>query len=750
MRMNKNSSFVLLLILLCMCCSEANAKIVGKFNPFFADKETDHVSEMKTEYIARSVITKAYTLDLLYKNPETKEIYNSVKVYYLRKNIAKIIDPKCNNKYGLIIDVNKVKDLKLDIYNDDEYLSYLRAVNRNEVLKYIASLRKQNKEFIPIFINEAALYFNNPEFYIGYAQYLTAKSKKKITQEIADYYLLGGDYQSVVTMFENSRFYSQSQRAFIYSKAGLYNKAFELILSNSGFNNEGLSKICEMVIIESDLTEEQKEAILLNLPLEASNKLVEYYVEITQPMKGYLFARYRFKSNGDLLTSLKSKELNLRNDVNAITTEDVLPLYMLAGWYKETYDLHIKSRNYLKAVEIVDQYPGLSFSDSLSTFSNAAAQVISINSKDKNSITHAADLYARAQDWNKAGFCSEQAGNYNQAIEYYEKGTPKNIVELSRLYEIAGNYKQAADYLVLADPTDYEQIAKLYEKGKEYKKAATYYLIARNYTKCITCAEAIYPKDYGMLVDAYFAKGNSVEVVNNLKELYRENPEIASKYFIKTNHKDLYRSISIEAGKFQDALNTYLPDAEYSDSEIDELITLSINAGDKQKEILFSNIMLDRCADNVDNLDIPELSAAIALAQKIGNQSKVQVFASAKKKLLADQAAEQARLAKEEREEKARLAKEEKEEKARIAAEEREERNNRTGNYTAYTRNYGSVITIDKNEWFQFLIDSKGNISAANDGRMVGNDLYDKDGEYIGYYKNSRIHIKSGMVFSRE
>ena len=643
-----------------------------------------------------------------------------------------------------------MKNMKLEIYHDDAYLKYFRAIKRSDVLIYLTSLSKPNKEFIPIFIGEAAFYFNNPEFYVAYAQYLTAKAKSKVTQEIADYYLLGGDFQSVVSILEKSRLYSQPQRAYIYAKAALFDKAFEVILASSGFSNERLAKICEMVFIASDLTDDKKEAILLSIPLDASNKLVDYYIEIKQPMKGYLFAKYRFKANTELLATLKSKELNLRNDKNAITTEDILPLYLLAGWYKEAYDLHAKNRNYLKAVEILDQHPSLICSDSLSTFSNAAAQIIYGSSKDINSYTQAAELYARAQDWNNAGFCADKANDYFKAIEYYEKGTPKNNAELSKLYEKEGYFKQAADYLVLAAPTDYEPIAKLYEKAKEYKKAATYYIKAGNYAKCIACAEAIYPRDYGMLIDAYYAKGSSVEVMNNLKELYREQPEIAGKYFIKTNHKDLYRSISIEAGKFQDALNTYLPDAEYSDSEIDELITLSINAGDKQKEILFSNIMLDRCADNVDNLDIPELSAAIALAQKIGNQSKVQVFASAKKKLLADQAAEQARLAKEEREEKARLAKEEKEEKARIAAEEREERNNRTGNYTAYTRNYGSVITIDKNEWFQFLIDSKGNISAANDGRMVGNDLYDKDGEYIGYYKNSRIHIKSGMVFSRE
>ena len=63
----KSRILVVLVAILSTVCNYAIAKSADKFNSYFADKESEIVAEVKTEFIARSVITKAYTLDMLNK-----------------------------------------------------------------------------------------------------------------------------------------------------------------------------------------------------------------------------------------------------------------------------------------------------------------------------------------------------------------------------------------------------------------------------------------------------------------------------------------------------------------------------------------------------------------------------------------------------------------------------------------------------------------------------------------------------------
>jgi len=327
-------------------------------------------------------------------------------------------------------------------------------------------------------------------------------------------------------------------------------------------------------------------------------------------------------------------------------------LLMQAGLYADAYDLLVKNKDFNRAVELIDKHASNSYADTVLVFTKAAEQLASNSSSDNNTI-RIVSLYARAHNWDKAGYYSAQNKVYKKAIDFYERCDPKDNEELSKLYENVDNYTKAANYQILADSTAYESIARLYEKGKNYNKVAVYYAKAKMYNNSIACAELTDPKDIILLADTYYAAGNNQKLLIVLDDMYLQNVPLAGDYYKKTGNVDIYRKKLTDSGKYKEILDTYDSNANYINDEVDMLIELSKKADDRSKEVKFTNVKLARLSESIDNMTIEELDDAMKLASDISNNTMKQKFINLKNK------------------EKTRIAKEEKEEKARIAVEEK-------------------------------------------------------------------------------
>jgi hypothetical protein len=617
------------------------APTINSFS-YFADAESDIVSDLEVASVARSLETKVYTLDMLYKNKATRNLYNKLSIDYLIKSKAAAIDPEAKNKYGLIIDLAKEKNIKLEIYNDKAYMDYFRSVKRGDILNYCSGLMPSNGKLIPVFINEAARYFNNPEFYSAYADYLSDQSKN--LPEIINYYMLGNDFIKASALLDKTKGFSATQRIHIYAKAGNYEKALNEHSKSKKPSIEDVAKLCVLICADKDMDGRRKETLLNQVQDNEAMQILTYYDENKLFLQGYLFAQYRFKSDATLLSSWNNKVTSAKSRYMNNPSDETIALFVQAGLVNDAYDMLVASKSYLSAVDLVDRYSTGVYADTLFVFSKAAEQLAAGN--DENNFTRVIRLYERAKDWNKAGYYSAQMKDYSNAIDYYERSDNKDNAELSNLYEKVENYTQAVSYLIKADSNAYLPIATLYEKGKDYKQAAVYYLKVKNYTKAAACAELTNPKDYELLADVYLASGNGAELLKVLDKLYLENLSIAGSYYKESGNIEAYRSKLKGSGEHQKALDTYDSTVGYSADDIDMLIELSTKAGDRSKEIQFINIKLARLEENSDNFSSEEFDDAIKLATQANNDTFKQKFISKK-------AQAQKRLADEEREEKA-------------------------------------------------------------------------------------------------
>ncbi|MDD2230700.1 MAG: hypothetical protein PHY48_15040 [Candidatus Cloacimonetes bacterium] len=609
------SSFsrILIICLLFSVSAVFAAPTINSFS-YFADSESDIVSNFELASIARSLETKVYTLDMLYKNRATRNLYNELSIEYKIKNEASAIDSGTKNKYGLIIDLDRRKDIKLEIYNDKAYLDYFRSVGRGDILSYCSGLSPSNSKLIPVFINEAARYFNNPEFYCAYADYLSGKSKN--LQEIINYYLLGKDYVNASSLLEKNKSFSAVQKMHIYAKAGNYEKALAEHTKRKNPPIEGIAKLCVMISADENLDIRRKETLLSQVPDSEATQLLAYYENNKQILPGYLFTLYRFKSDTALLATWNNKMTSAKSTYMNNPSAETIALFIQAGWVNDAYDMLVSNKSYLSAVDLMDRHSTGAYADTLHVFSMAAEQLAA--GKNENDFTRVIRLYERAQDWDKAGYYSAQMKDYTKAIDYYERSDNKDNAELSMLYEKVENYAQAA----------------------------AYYVKAKNYDKAAACAKLTNPKDYKLLADVYLASGNGVELLKVLDKLYLEDLSIAGSYYKESGNIEVYRNKLKGSGEHKKALDTYDSTVGYSADDINMLIELSTKAADKNKEIQFINIKLARLEENSDNFSSEEFDDAIKLATQANNDTFKQKFISKK-------AQAQKRLADEEREEKA-------------------------------------------------------------------------------------------------
>jgi len=672
-----NKYWTTILVLLGLCFTYMWASDIS-YARFFRDLESDEKMMKEPISLTSSVLTKIYTLDLLYKSPSTRYIIDQLFIVYQIKHSNMSLDTNYHNKYGLVIDPGKTNRMTLEIYNDSTYLDYFRGIGRDKILDYLLSLNKNNDKFITDFIDNAAMFFTNPNFYSAYADYLQAKEDKD-TEKVINYLLLGGDYNAAADILVSCKGFSNSQRVKVLEMAQRVNEAYELCLKTDSMNYlriselatscgmfdialstyqnspeasvKGLANICEYFVWNKKYPDIDIQSILLNISDNNALELAQYYLDREEYIKGYQFATTRLGSNHELLSTIKSRAL-IKIPQGSIS-KDEIKQYVDLGWQKDVYNTFVSAKDYLSAIDVIDTYPA-SYSDTLLTFKCAAEQTI--ESGRVTNINEAILLYARANEWNSAGFYAANFGRYQQAIEYYEKNEVKDNCELSRLYEMISDYAQAINYQMQADSTAYARIAELYEKAEMYHQSVAYYNKAGMFAKSASVAEMINPKDFKLLVEAYYALGDINHVIHYLENLFSESSMLAGEYYIKTGNVETYRDKLLDAGKYQEALNTYSIEDNYTVENLNWLIELSIKAHDRSKEISLSSALLKRAYEKIDVLSLDELANAIAIATNIGDNTVRQKFAT---QLIN---------------EKNRIAKEEKEERARLLAEEREEK----------------------------------------------------------------------------
>ncbi len=690
--MNRSLKIMCVSAVMMLLAITAYTKPDTKNIQYFNDAKNDTISVISTnQTLLLSEESLTYTMDMLYKNPATRTIYESLRVKLIHRSKIKEfnkkgvlgsyaeIDKSLSNKYGLIIDVGKKYLLHIDSKNDsvNVYYSFYKSLGNKQILDYLVALNPKNNKYIPNFILESASYFNNPNFYIAYGDYLLQTSSKRYNEAV-NFYLLGGDYTKAAFIIEQAKAFSYKQRLYVYEHAGDYVKAlklyseqqpndypelYRLALLGKNYNDAYLyylkfkpndytvlaqlcsnakkydfaidyalkaklddefmiqlyfdsNKLFDAYILSERVKSHLYDTIFKGLPDTTSFRLANYYITSKQFLKAYTIANKKLKNDSRILDSISQ-------------FTDIPTLLIDSGELINAYDYCVSSGLYLKAIDIAETNPNVNFASISITYAKAASQLAKSQSKDN--LQKIIYLFDKAQDWDNAGYYSSLIPDYNKAILYYERSAAKDYHALKNIYLKIKDYNKAADCQSRIDPSDFSKIALIYEQGNIYDKAAYYFSKAGNVTMAINSALKTTPRDYKILIDMYISQGNDQKVNTYLDSLYTADPDIAGDYFKKTNNSFKYRQKSIESKKLKNALSTYPPIDSLSIKEIDEVVALCYQMGNQEYGKIYLEEKLSRYDSQPINLGEDDISEIVKIYQKMGNKAKAQEYMSIKK-----------------------------------------------------------------------------------------------------------------------
>jgi len=720
-----------------MICVSISAATDYLNQTYFVDSKSDVPRNIATSIAERSIDMQIYTLDMLFQNKLNKETStgNSLdeilqndsrsmnkdrkkKLQLLIKgtkkkapNIASQIFEESFGDFGMLFgDINKqvtkqvigsdiTRSFFLNKLDESASREYFVNLQRVEIYNYLKRLDSSNEKSIPVFINESAIYYNNPEFYCSYADFLLEKKNKNIDQ-IINYLLLGEDYKSAEKLLEASKGFSNAQKIKILELAQKPKEAYNLCLKTDAKNYERLYQLA----LASGLKEEAYQHYLSLNPNDTQT-LTKLSYQTGNYNRALEHARVKPLEDEYMLDLFIKTDSNYDALLTAIKIDDPRASQFadkLSDAEKnKAFDYFVERSEFIRACRVrsLTKLPETRLSEiregidgefqRLLTDPNINHQIVMEKEFGKNvkewTIQKAllaqkirpdveldmGDYYQLAVDYEAAyryylashqyikainlhqqhlNYSAEQIGNeqykragveaeanedLNSAISFYLKAGAGNDQKLSDLFCSIGDFDQSIYYQLKADSCSYQRLAELYEFKNDYEKAANYYIKANLGKKAIANAQKIQPTNYLLLIEANQLYGNVTEVQRLLDEYYNLDYLKAGTEYIKYGKSSQYLN-KISADNKLDALDQYNLYSEISVQKLDELINTYPESELNSVQKKIIDERLKLYEKMIDGLSLNELDSAIALAKRADDRSKEVKFSNIKLARLID------------------------------------------------------------------------------------------------------------------